>query len=81
MLNTSKENFQKIKKLYEYPYINESCEYIRRSFTNEYGEFSIFEMLSKLDTMVILYDDKSNGRTRYISFSGQEDKNYLVFSK
>lgn len=78
MLNTSRENFQTIKKLYTYPYIDESCEYIRNNFTEKGGDFSIFDMLSKLDTMVILYDDKKPGNTRYISFSGDAEKNYLI---
>ena len=81
MLNTNKPNFLKLKNLYTYQHIDDSCEYIRKSFSKKGEPFSVFDMLSGLDTMVILYDDKSGHNTRYISFSGDEEKNYLVSNK
>ena len=80
MINTNKENFAKLKRIFSESHIEESCEDIRSSFSHKGEPFSIFTMLSSLDTMVILFDDKINGSTRYISFSGDESKNYLVLS-
>ena len=80
MLNASKKTFATIKNFYDPNDIDGSCEYIRKSFTKKGEDFSIFTMFEDLDTMVILYDDKINSSTRYISFSGEEKKNYLVLS-
>ena len=80
MLNTTKEPFLTIKKLYDSTNIDNCCEHIRKSFASKDGQFSIFDMLSSLDTMVILFDDKINASTRYISFSKEEKRNYLVLS-
>ena len=79
MLNVTKENFAKLKRFYDSNDIEGSCEDIRRSFSTN-GEFSVFELFSHLDTMVILFDDHNESISRYISFSGDESKNYLVLS-
>ena len=80
MLNIEKKAFKKIKELYDDIRVEESCSNIRKAFSNNDGSFSVFTMLEKLDTMVILYDDKIPDNTRYISFAGDEEKNYLMLS-
>lgn len=80
MLNISKENFVKLKSIYSDTHIEESCANIRKAFADPDGSYSVFTTLSCLDTMVILYDDKIEDNTRYISFSGDEEKNYLMLS-
>lgn len=80
MLDATKENFIRLKKCYDSSDVEETCENIHKAFTRKGQTFSIFTTLSTLDTMVILYDDKINTSTRYISFSGDPLKNYLVLS-
>ena len=80
MISLDRSGFKKIKALYDNVRIEQSAEDIRNAFMGEDGEFSVFTTISALDTMVILFDDKDNPATRYISFAKEADKNYLVLS-
>ena len=80
MLNITSSVFKKIKKLYSSKDIEYSTLSIRKNFSIKNEEFSVFTTLSKLDTMTILFDNKNDTNTRYVSLSKDEDKNYMVLS-
>ena len=79
MNNVSKPNYQMIKELYEDINVEKSSYKIRRFFSDKDGNFSVFNVMSSLDTMAILLNNEEE-TTRYISFSNHEEKNYLVLS-
>lgn len=80
MIDTTKENFLKLKELYNDVDIEMSADTIRKRFSAPNETFSVFTTMSKLDTMVILHDDKEETVTRYVSFSKDDKKNYLTLS-
>lgn len=78
MLNVNKKTFSKLRDAYARYDIEDACSEIRHICTSKGESFSIFTTLSNLDTMVILFDDNPGSVTRYISFPGEEEKNYLI---
>lgn len=80
MINLERPGYKKIKHFYDKDRIEQSAYNIREAFKGEDGDFSVFTTISELDTMVILFDDKEEPATRYISFAKDEEKNYLVLS-
>lgn len=80
MINLEKPNYKKIKELYDKDKIEKSAQNIRKFFSSKNENFSVFDTISSLDTMVILFDDRDEPATRYISFAKDETKNYLVLS-
>lgn len=80
MISLANSNYKKIKDFFDSSKIEDSTRSIRRMFCDDNGNFSIFDTMKSLDTMVILFDDKDEPVTRYISFSKEEDRNYLVLS-
>ena len=53
MINLEKPNYKKIKELYDKDKIEKSAQNIRKFFSSKKGEFSVFDTISALDTMVI----------------------------
>lgn len=80
MINLSTSKYKIIKEIYDKDEIEKSAQHIKKIFSSKEGDFSVFDTISALDTMVILFDDKEEPATRYISFSQDERKNYLVLS-
>lgn len=80
MLDINNPYIQHIKEIYTPIDIEGAAENIRKAFSSNEEEFSVFTTLSKLGTLVILHDDKQDTLTRYISFSNDKSKNYLVLS-
>ena len=78
MLDTSREKINKIISCYNPINIEETTNLIRSLYSGE--DFSIFTLIKELDTMLIIHDDGEEKITRFISFSHDEDKNYLVLS-
>lgn len=79
MLNINNPSVKKIMQVYNPSDIEGSADAIRSLFVDK-EVFSIFDMFSNLDTMLILHDDGDEDITRYISFKDHERKNYLVLS-
>lgn len=79
MFDTSKPEIKKAMECYNSNNIEESANKIRSLFTTEDG-FSIFTAIRNMDTMLIIHDDGENEITRFISFSNDANKNYLVLS-
>ena len=79
MLNLNKEEITKIKETYNSKDMEESAINIRRKYTKD-GNFSVFNLYSLLDTMVILHDDKEGSLTRYITFKESDRANYLILN-
>jgi hypothetical protein len=77
MLNINNPSVKKIMQVYNPSDIEGSADAIRSLFVDK-EVFSIFDMFSNLDTMLILHDDGDEDITRYISFKDHERKNYLV---
>jgi len=80
MLDINNPYIQHVKEIYTPIDIEGAAENIRKAFSSNEEEFSVFTTLSKLGTLVILHDDKQDTLTRYISFSNDKSKNYLVLS-
>ena len=80
MINIDKDNFNKLKNAYVSSDIELASENIRKAFNVKGEDFCVFTTIAKLDTMVILHDDGEKAYTRYLSFSKDENKNYLVLS-
>ena len=80
MINLERTNYKRIKEFYDSTKIESSTKSIRNMFCDENGNFSVFDTLKALDTMVIIFDDKNDPATRYISFAKDEERNYLVLS-
>lgn len=80
MIDINAPGIQRIKELYEPTDIEGSASRIKKAFSQENEAFSIFDIISSLETLVILHDDKEDTLTRYISFSKDKSKNYLVLS-
>ncbi len=78
MLNLTKESFVRIKELYNIDDMEKTALEIRKMFVNKEGNFSIFNLISNLNTMVILHDDKDDYVTRFITFKDSERANYLI---
>ena len=79
MLSTANPKIKKIAQLYNASDIEKSADAIRSIFAGK-EEFSIFDMIRALDTMLILHDDGEEDMARFISFSDHDTKNYLVLS-
>jgi len=80
MLNVEKKHLKKIKGLYDPKNMEVSAINIRERFTTENGDFSVFDLFTLLDTLVILHDDKGHPMTRYITFKNSDESNYLILS-
>jgi len=78
MLDTSKETIKKIIDCYNSNNLEETANLIRSLCSSE--DFSVFTLIKELDTMLILHDDGKEKITRFISFSNDASKNYLVLS-
>jgi len=78
MLNLTRENLKKIKNFCKERDIEVLTSNIRNMMNDE--EFSVFTLMSMLDTMVILHDDKGENITRYITMKENDRSNYLVMS-
>ena len=79
MLDINNPDIKKAMSVYNSSKIEESANLLRNLFTSEEG-FSVFNTIRALDTMLIIHDDGDDEITRYISFSNDSKKNYLVLS-
>lgn len=80
MLNLDKDKIKILKELYNEKDMEESSRSIRKRFISEDGDFSVFNLFSFLDTMVILHDDKGDSLTRFVTFKDSDEANYLILS-
>lgn len=78
MLNLLSPNLQKIKKFSSENDIEQLAVHIRNMCKDD--DFSVFTIMSMLDTMVILHDDKGENITRFITMKDSDKSNYLVMS-
>lgn len=80
MINVKKDTIKYIKSLYNDTRIEESATNIRGKFSDSDGKFSVFDMFSLLDSMVILHDDEDVSRTRFVTFRNSDSANYLILN-
>ena len=80
MINIKKAAFKKLKMVSGSQDMEQMAHDIKRTFTTKNQDFSVFTTLSKLNTMLIIHDDGDRSVARYVSFTGDENMNYLVLS-
>ena len=78
MLDISSENIKKILNCYD-TNIEKMANNVRAYFSRDDEEFSVFTTFEALDTKTIIHDD-DKVIVRYLSFSNDKYKNYLVLS-
>ena len=80
MLNLDGNQFKVLKEVYNDKDMEETSINVRRRFSSQDGFFSVFDLFSLFDTLVILHDDKDDPVTRYITFKISDNANYLILS-
>lgn len=78
MLDLKRENLKKIKAFCGEKDVEVLAKHVRNLFHGE--EFSVFNLMTYMDTMVILHDDKGENITRYVTMKDSEKSNYLILS-
>ena len=77
MINLNSEEIKKLCSLYNDNDMEESSIHIRNRYIHKDGNFSVFELFSILDSLVILHDD-NEFKTRFITFKNEDSANYLI---
>jgi len=80
MINIKKAAFKKLKVASSSQDMEQMSHDIRKNFSSKNQDFSIFTILSKLNTMLIIHDDGDRSVARYVSFAEDENMNYVVLS-
>ena len=80
MINLGGDNFKALIDEYNPKDMEKTSNNVRRRFSDKNGFFSVFDLFSFLDTMVILHDDKNEPVTRYVTFKDSDRANYLILS-
>lgn len=80
MLNLDSKQFKALKEVYNDKDMEESSINVRKRFASKDGFFSVFDLFTFLDTLVILHDDKGEPVTRYVTFKNSDKANYLILS-
>ena len=77
MINLNNKNIAQICKLYDDGDMEQSSIKIRKKYMHKDGSFSVFELFTLLESLVILHDDHES-KTRFITFKNSDNANYLI---